>query len=328
MKQLYTINASEVISFDNVSSLPIELLGEILNFLPLQELAQAFKVSKKFRTAITTLESPAWKIFGNAQNFNQFIERARQVSNGLLQALCFRLREAFFLAHCPFTKLSSVAETEEVAVQQLFDMFKLAQLLPETQDTDELTQMHDINLTPARGRIQEAVFADSNDQFISTFVIEYPTLRGIKGNNNNNNRSINSNNAIMAVNMKVLPLVAIANETAPAAPKPTTSANMIEYVEAYETEIAALERDLINKTIQTNFVARGATFVCWEKCSFGLIHCTDVYKTTPNSTKISFALAKKASAAQNDQQSLWSCLEESKEKRFEYWFSPSSPLSV
>jgi len=335
MKQ-QTIDASLIYVHNNTYALPMELLGEILNFLPLQELAQAFKVSKKFRTAVTTLETPSWNSAsvlnsGNTkiQNYKQFVLQVRQESNGLLQALSFRLRDALYLAHCPFTKFSAVADTEDVAVQHLFDMFKLAQLLPENQDIDDMTQMYDINLTPSRGKIQEAVFADANDQFVSTFVIEYPTLRGIKGQQNTSNMSArgnNNNNAIMAVNLKVLPLA--GPQQAVLEPLSTiVPSKLVEYVEAFAPEVSTLEREVISKSLQTNLAARNATFVCWEKCSFGTIHCTDVYKTTPNSTKISVAMFKKGSQNAMDQQ-LWSCIEESKEKRFEYWFSPSSPLSA
>lgn len=295
--------------------LPTEILSFACDFLTIQDLAQVFRISKAFNRACK--DDAIWNKFGS-QSFKAFVKRVHAFSHCKFQAFCMQVPSRMasatgsqvFVAVCPFTKLFAYSDTEENAVQQLFDLFKLVQLVPDNFDTEELLQLYDANMGPVRGKIQEAVFVDAAEQFTSTFMIYYPLLycnpakihspqlQSQKQILQQSQKHISQGGTIHAVNLKV------------------TQDNVL-YVSSNEhSDISKVERDLILKSMES--IARGEQFVCWEKCGAGMVRCTELFCMQERARYNQLNVAKLHGNTQ-----IWVDLEESKSKRYAYWFSTS-----
>lgn len=262
-----------------ITNTPKEIIVNILEFITMQDLAQTAQVCATWRDA--SKDQHLWqKITGF--KFDDFVARCLQNSRGLFQVFCFLVAPAKEIAFCPFTKLYAMGNGQEDAMHRLMDLLRLVQVLPERALPDDL-YLYNSNEVKCRGSVKEAVFAPQNDnndddEYVTTFVIQHAMQR----------------HAIS---------VSLRNPW------------QISYVEAAYNNSSTDEKTILLKT-QNEMLKGEAKFVCWEKCGYGAVVCSDVFSVSnggANNKTVSTAIMS-GDALQ------WREVENFAAKNFEYWF--------
>jgi hypothetical protein len=89
----------------------------------------------------------------------------------------------------------------------------------------------------------------------------------------------------------------------------------VSYVETKESK----EKEIIMKT-QSELLP-GSRFVCWEKCSFGMVWCSDVFFVQQVKGKHAKIMSLCISG---DGAIEWNAVKDTKRKRFDFWFGENS----